>query len=436
MALDIHLNHPNKLALIDMLTIGFIDYYREHHAIVGKRAKRSDVIDKQVRIAASIILQLIKLEDQGFKISLSKRRLDKKKTRYDNPDESWQNVKETISALVILNIINYKIGYTKFTPIYGQDLSDIQGFRVSSKIPTTITIGGDFYNYADIIDKDRIYKDLIEPIEIRKSIDKDKKDTDTTKPIEVIKKKNTKKKKRFDYHETDQHTKLRQNIDRINSFLSQYTYTHNNIEIPYRPLYRVFHNDLEHWGRFENNLFKYNEKKQNRYLYRINNQELFSIDFHAFSLATHLSLQGVTINTQEDLYQKGRLKQLPRQFVKEMIQTILNTTTPPTRLYQGGRKLLKESRSSLKKANTDEILEMIYHEYPALRTKLNNCITNIESKVLENILLQCVEHEIPVIPHHDAVYTAQQHIEAVSNFFNKATYSILGTILSHKIEQR
>ena len=416
MSLDIHLNHPNISRLIEKLTTDLIAYYTQHQEALGKRSKRSDVIAKQARIAASIILKLIQLDDKSFNISLSKRRLDKRKTRYDNKDESFRNVKETIQALTSLNIINNEIGGAIFEERYGQDLTDIIGHRVSKKIPTSLTKGEDFESYALTIDEDKIFKHPIELIQIREK---------------TLSKK--KQKKNINYRETSQHTQLRTNLEEINSFLAAQTYTYNGTSIPFRPLYRVFHNNLNHWGRFQNTVFEYDDTRLNRHLYRINGQALVSVDFHAFSLATHLSLQGIDINHDIDLYQQGRLSFLPREFVKVMVQKILNSTTTITRLYNGGRKLLKVERNTYRNSKASSIINLIYTEHPALRTRPDQCLINIESKVLERILLDCARNNIPAIPLNDAIYTTEQHIEQVTELFTEATTHIIGRAIPFKV---
>ncbi|SFR54951.1 hypothetical protein [Thiomicrospira sp. ALE5] len=415
MSLDIHLNHPNINQLNGRLTTDLSTHYTHHQATLGKRSKRGDVIAKQARIAASIILKLIQLDDKSFNISLSKRRLDKRKTRYDNKDESYNNVKETLVALSNLRAIVIKIGRTEFQFTHGQEFETVV-LRPYNKVPTSITKGENFLNYADIIDEDKIFKHPIELIQIREKTNSKKK-----------------QKKNINYRETSQHSQLRTNLEEINRFLATQSYSYNGTSIPFRPLYRVFHNDLNHWGRFQNTVFEYDNTRLNRHLYRINGQDLLSVDFHAFALATHSSLQGEELNQDADLYQQGRLCLLPREFVKVMVQKILNSTTTITRLYSGGRKLLEEERNTYRNKKASLIINLIYTEHPALRTRPAQCLINIESKVLEHILLSCTRNNIPAIPLNDAIYTTEQHIGQVTEFFNEATTSIIGRPIPFRV---
>jgi hypothetical protein len=419
MSLEIHLTCIPESDLAASLFTEFQTYH-QNHPIPGKKRKRVDAIGRQAQIAMRILLKLIKLgEHTSLDISLSKRRLDRKKTRYDNPQESYKNVHECVSLLVAIDLIRMTMGTTEFRPVLSADLESnkVTPFK---KIPTKLTQGPRFADFTRDIDPLAIYKDPVEKIQIREA-----------KKTASRNAKNHRKS--INYTDTQAIKQLRENLTQIDAHLSQYQYQFEGKPIPYRPLYRVFHEDIHHWGRIENNVFEYSSSRASRSGFTINGEKLGNIDFHAFTLATHSVLQGHCIDGIEDLYQKGRLERLPREFVKVMIQKILNQPPPISRLYSGGRQLLKDVRSPYKKDKTHELIEMMNQEHPVLRSFPDCCLINYEARLQEHILLACVQHNIPVIPLYDGVYTPDRYLNRLEVIVNHACLAILGQRLPYKI---
>jgi hypothetical protein len=415
---DLEYKDPNLDALI---LKAITDFYNQAHkqGHIPKR-KRKDVITKQAKIAKTIILNVALAEDHSVSLSLSKRFFDSS-NRYRNKIFDHKNTKDAINAFseyihLVTGSLEFSDIYQELNKAFGEPLPD--GYKPgelpvnATKIPSELTPTEKGVDLINSIDHDLIYLSPYELIVIKKSSGKAPK---------------------LQYKDNQYTIKARQNLEQINEFLSKQDYSYNDNKIPFSPLYRIFHKDTNHYGRFEGGVFSYRKEKLYRPNYKINNEQLIELDYSACALSI-LEIKHGNELANSDPYLKGRLSEFPREFVKKLVTRHLFAERT-NRIFSGGRALLKRLDSIHKNTKTKEINRLLTNEYPSLINKSKIDLFNIEATILEEALLNCIKHNVPAISLHDCIYVPESKQKEATEIFKNAPKKVIGSEIPFTIKR-
>lgn len=400
--------------LDDFFSKTFNGYYDElKNSNPNKKRKRQDVIAKQTKIAKIIMLNLFVNDEEACSLSLSKRILDRKKNRYNNSIFDYNNTSEAIKILSELNWINIETGKIKFSRYINEPFFDLKISEIDNTqtIPTVIELSQSGFD------------SLRHKIKIQNII-KGRNETVVLKVNETGKEE-AKDKKLQDYVDNAISKKHRNNLATINNHLKKYRYTYLDKGLAYPMLYRVFHNDFEHMGRFQGGLFQdYNIsiKKEQRKKIRIDNEPLAELDFRACALS--ILLIKLNLPLINEPYTIGKLANYPRDFSKGLVNALIFA---PKKLG-GIPDKIKAHLKDTKHQNKDDkiIISEFLSEHLYLVNGKNFDIFMIESTILEKILLMCVEANIACIPLHDCIYVKVKDASVAENIMKSAAIETIG----------
>ena len=323
--------------LDDFFSKTFNGYYDElKNSNPNKKRKRQDVIAKQAEIAKIIMLNLFVNDEDACTLSLSKRILDRKKNRYNNPIFVYNNTYEALKILSELNWIKIKTGQIKFLRYLNDTFFDLKISEIDKKQtkPTVIKLTKLGYNCLhDKIETKEIIKGRNETV-VLKANENGKKDS--------------KDKKIQDYKDNALSEKYRNNLTIINNHLKNYRYTFLDTELVYPMLYRIFHHDFEHMGRFEGGLFQDRQfyiRKEGRKYIRIDNDPLAELDFRACALSIlFIKLNLPLIN---EPYTIGKLANYPRDFSKRLVNALIFAPNKLGAIPEEIKVLLKKTKHGI-----------------------------------------------------------------------------------------
>ena len=218
----------------------------------------------------------------------------------------------------------------------------------------------------------------------------------------------------IDYKDTDKTRQLRAWLHEYNSFVQSF-----EIDLPIEleptaristTFRRVFNVDFEHGGRLVGHWI-FNIKKEQRYLLKLNGEQVTELDFKSMYPSLLYSVAGLNYHKFHNDADPYQIVDFSRDLVKFGFLVAMNNKT-----RKGFGKALKnrlreegwtEERLNF---NSTPLLNAILHKHSPIEHLLfdketaNHC-TYLEATLLQTILNYYLHWKVPVLPMHDGIIT-------------------------------
>jgi hypothetical protein len=232
------------------------------------------------------------------------------------------------------------------------------------------------------------------------------------------------------YPETNDTRKLREQVERLNTWLASADIrcTAHHIDSNYRRMRRIFNNSsFEQGGRLFGGFWQPLSKADRKRWIRINGNPVTSLDFGQIAPRIVYGTTGVPLHFVDDAYQlplKHGLSQ-HREGVKRIFNAMLCTDERFIRYPRGTRKLIP--KKSIKVDHVQDaildyhrpIADMFFKGYG-----LNIMLT--ESKTLLTILGRLMLQNIVALPVHDALIVEQSNALYVMELMQTTFKELIG----------
>lgn len=231
----------------------------------------------------------------------------------------------------------------------------------------------------------------------------------------------------IEYAETEETTRLRDQLKEINDWLSLADiesqwgdHTHD------RRLRRIFNNsDFGQGGRLYGGFWQTMSHYDRLNSLLIDDDSIVELDFGQTGLLLLYSLERVQ-PPSGDLYDLSEfgIPTTCRPGIKRVIQAAINASKPLDRLPQGTR------RSIPKRFTLSKIMDAVKAKHPLIAHRFNEAagmkIMRIESGILVNVLLALKAGNITALPVHDAVLVNANFEEAARTVMQKVFFDATG----------
>jgi len=211
-------------------------------------------------------------------------------------------------------------------------------------------------------------------------------------------------------------------------------------------LYRAFHEDLEHGGRYYGKYHCY-IKKEFRDKILIDGKETIQLDFKAAFPSILYIISGNKLSKNQDLYHIDALiGEVPRSFIKRIYVIILNAKDKKN-AYQSIRseynKNKEEYENFLNGKMTDTVIDFwiskILEQYPFFREYIfdrrsSALAVNYESSIATEVYKQAIKNKVPVVDIYDCILCCREDKDIVLSMMITACMKILGQSLNIDIE--
>lgn len=220
--------------------------------------------------------------------------------------------------------------------------------------------------------------------------------------------------------------------DYIVSYMSNQAIS-NNDDIK---LYRVFHNDLNHSGRYygKNHC---NIPSECRKKILIDGKETIQLDFKSCVPSILYIMSGNKLSENQDLYHVDGLT-IPREYIKSIFVCAVNASSE-NKAYQAIRheilEMKKYSGNYLIDIPTNKVIkewiEVVLSQYSYLKEyffspKKGLIAINKESEIITEVYLQCIERDIPVLDVYDCILCLKKDKECVRQIMKDSCIKVLG----------
>ncbi|WP_295686369.1 hypothetical protein [uncultured Nevskia sp.] len=214
-----------------------------------------------------------------------------------------------------------------------------------------------------------------------------------------------------DYPETEQTTRYREDLRRINKALRDASLSfigtgHNGREVDLgdRRLRRIFNDgSFERGGRLYGGFWQGLKSEDRARGLRLNGQPTVTLDYGQTALRILYGMAGIQ-PTWEDGYQVPGLEG-HREGVKTLLNAMLNRDTPLQKFPKGVRQLFPRNTPAW------QAVRLIETFHPPLKTKwrprVGMELMFRESQILVEVLLRLLDLKIVALPVHDALIVSQ-----------------------------
>lgn len=221
---------------------------------------------------------------------------------------------------------------------------------------------------------------------------------------------------------TPEGRRIKRDLDIINHHIARqplvWTDGETERDLRGQMLQRIFNNArLDHGGRFYIGSWM-DMKDEARFAYlRLAGKPLVKLDFKSMQPRIAYALAGETPPT-DDVYTLQTLKGLPREAIKIIMVAMFWDTKPRERMPHGVRPMIP------RRIAFRDIRSAIYRDHPALAVFLEKGrgaeLMFHESEIMNKILLNAAERDLPVLPVHDALYCPLGLEEEVKTMMERA----------------
>ena len=267
------------------------------------------------------------------------------------------------------------------------------------------------------------------------------------------------KKKLCNYEDTDASIQMRENINRINKYVSGYFIGHCmyddyhdkmnkgllsrarrakiklNDEIPEvldytrTSLYRVFNNgSFEQGGRFYGGWWQSVPSEYRPYI-RIDDEITIEPDFTGIHIQLIYSMLEEQVPGAGDPYLPNGFSKQSRGFMKALFNILLNAPTRKSGIDAlRGEYPEPKMPNELKHISYDEILEIFLCHHPLLTPFLGTGegihLQFIDAEIAEHVMLNLMDQDIPALPIHDSFVVKLKDRDKLIQAMDDAVYEL------------
>ena len=236
--------------------------------------------------------------------------------------------------------------------------------------------------------------------------------------------------------------------EELTDYIRSYNYNENIKDNTKINLYRIFHDDFEHSGRYYGKYHCYMPKEYRKKIL-INDEKTVQLDFKSCIPSILYVQSGNTLDNNQDMYCVDSLN-IPREYLKYIFVCALNSPSISTACkairneYWRNPEIFPDFREeylSAVPADSDikEWFNKILKQYPYLKEYFFNpeqslVAINKESRIITEIYSRCIEESIQILDVYDCILCQECNQDRVQNIMKKACISIIGQELNIEIE--